>query len=455
MRTTLPVPVTRLLERYRIPASSLGVFVQDVADGRPLLAFNTETAFNPASTIKLLTTFVALDVLGPAYTWKTEAYADGNLRENRLQGNLVLKGYGDPYLVTENFWKFARGLRDLGLEHITGDLVGDDSYFDLGPADPGEFDGRPYRAYNAPPDALLLNFQAIRFNFFPDVPENRVRIVPNPAPANLHIDNRLKLTRGRCEGQMYRIRMNVLDEGDAAGTVRFSGAYPAACGTYALSRVVTHGPSFALGVFKSLWTEMGGTIDGRLRTGKVPAGARPLFGVDSPPLADVIRSINKYSNNVMTRQILLTLGAARYGAPGTTEKGQKAVEDWLRRHHLDFPGLVLDNGAGLSRETRISARSLGRLLLAAHSHPYMPEFVSSLPIPGVDGTLRDHLRGTPLVGHAHLKTGSLDDVKAIAGYLRTRSGRTLVVVALQNYRGIQWGRGAEIQRALLQWLYGQ
>lgn len=457
-RTTpsrLPASVTRLLDRYHIDPQSLGVFVQEVRDKQPLLEFNARTPFNPASTIKLLTTFVALDTLGPAYTWKTEAYVDGRMEGERLDGNLVLKGYGDPFLVTQNFWKFVRGLRDRGLREITGDVVGDDSYFDPGPPDPGEFDGRPYQAYNAPPDALLLNFQAIRFNFFPDAQTGRVRVVPEPAPANLKIDNDLKLVRGRCGGYLYRIRMQVLPDPDATAAVRFSGKYPAACGSYAISRVVTHGPPFALGVFKSLWSEMGGRIDGTLRTGTAPPDAKPFFSVESPPLADVIRSINKYSNNVMTRQMLLTLGAVRYGAPGTTEKGEQAIMDWLRRNHLDFRGLVLDNGAGLSRETRISARSLGQLLLRAHADPYMPEFVSSLPIPGVDGTLRHHFRGTPLVGHAHLKTGSLDNVKAIAGYVQARSGRTFVVVSLQNYPGIQWGRGFEIQRALLEWVYRQ
>lgn len=448
----LPPQVQDLLARYRVPADALGVFVQEVRASEPLLAFNADAAFNPASAIKLLPTFVALDTLGPAYTWRTLAYADGPVRGERLYGNLFIKGYGDPFLVIENFWRFVRGIRAAGVKHISGDVVADRSYFEVERVNRSAFDGRPYRAYNAAPDALLLNYQAVRFAFVPDPASRKVRILPEPVPANLVIVNRLRLTDAPCTARNHRIRMQVADA-ENGGVVRFSGSYPAACGRHHLTRVIAPAAPFALGVFEALWREMGGTIDGELREGVLPQERTLLHSLRSRPLSDIIRGINKYSNNVMTRQLIYTLGAERFGPPGTRTKGIEAIEHWLRTHGLDFAELALDNGAGLSRATRISARSLGRLLLRAYAHPYMPEFVASLPIAGVDGTLRDRFLDDGLRGRVHLKTGRIDDVKAMAGYVAGPSGRTYVVVCLQNHPGIHRRRGDAVQDALLRWVY--
>lgn len=450
----VPGPVRELLARFGIPTDTLGVFVQDVASREPQLAFNADAPFNPASTIKLLTTFAALDILGPAYTWHTQAYADGPLQGDRLKGDLIIRGHGDPFLVIERFWRFVRGIRAAGVKHIAGDVIADNSYFDVHRRNRSAFDGRPYRAYNAIPDALLLNFQAVRFAFIPDPASRRVRILPEPDPVNLVIINRLKLTDARCSGRTYRVRMQVADAPNG-GVVRFSGSYPAACGRHYMTRVIAPGAPFVLGVFKTLWREMGGTIDGELRRGVLPPDHELLYATESLPLAEIIRGINKFSNNVMTRQLLFTVGAERYGPPGTLAKGLAAIREWLKAHDLNFPGLVLDNGAGLSRNTRISARSLGRLLLAAYAHPYMPEFVASLPLAGMDGTLRERFVDEPQAGRLHAKTGQIDNVKSLAGYARTPSGHTYVVVVLQNHPGINWGRGEAVQDALLRWVFAR
>jgi D-alanyl-D-alanine carboxypeptidase/D-alanyl-D-alanine-endopeptidase (penicillin-binding protein 4) len=206
------------------------------------------------------------------------------------------------------------------------------------------------------------------------------------------------------------------------------------------------------GVFRSLWEEQGGRQKGGWREGVTPVGAPLLYTFKSPPLTDVVRLINKYSNNVMTRQLLLTLGAERFGSPGTSENGGRAVHDWLERRKLDFPELVLDNGAGLSREARISARSLGRLLLAAYQSPYMPEFMSALPVSGQDGTLVKRFNGD-LAGRLHLKTGSLNGVRSVAGYVLDAAGRWVAVVSLYNDPRANSAAAEAAQRALLEWIY--
>ena len=448
---SLPVPVRQVLKRYRIPPESVSIFVQRVDADAPVLAFNADTPRNPASTIKLLTTFVALETLGPAFRWRTEVYVGAPVKRGVLNGNLHLKGYGDPYLVTEYFWRLVRGIRISGLQDITGDLVLDTSYFQPEPEDPAEFDGRPFRSYNATPAALLLNFQSVNFRFRPDAASRRLVIVADPNPG-VEIENKVKLMGGRCRPWARRLNMQVIEQAEQH-KIRFSGRYPSACGENTMYRVVADASQYVHGVFKTLWAEQGGHFDGRLREQPLPDDAKFYHGVDSLPLSDIIRAINKYSNNVMTRQLLLTLGAEKMGPPGTTTKGVQVMLDWLAENDLDFPELVLDNGAGLSREARISSRHLGELLLAAYHSRYMPEFISSLPIAAHDGTLRTRFEESELSGRMHIKTGLIDDVRGMAGYLLDARGRRVAVVSLHNHPRATGRAGKAAQDALLEWIY--
>jgi D-alanyl-D-alanine carboxypeptidase/D-alanyl-D-alanine-endopeptidase (penicillin-binding protein 4) len=437
----LPDSVEAALQRYRLGSAGLSLYVHAVGEREPMLALAPDEPRNPASVIKLLTTLAALEELGPAYRFRTEAYATGRLVNGRLDGDLYLKGYGDPYLVIEQFWRFLRGLRQRGIESIGGDLVFDQSYFAGDDGDRAEFDGQDTRAYNVLPRALLVNFQAVNIRFIPQ--ESRLRVVADPP---VPLDNRIRLKKGPCRGGGWTFRV----AGNAR--LRFAGEYPAACGEYEMFRVVTETGPYLNGVFRALWTELGGRLHGRWREAATPAEARLLHTYYSPPLADVVRLINKYSNNVMTRQLYLTLGAEHGGAPGTVEKGAAAVQAWLERRGLSASELVLDNGAGLSRDARISARSLGRVLLAAWNGPYMPEFASALPVAAVDGTLKNRFAGD-LAGQAHLKTGSLDGVRSLAGYVRNAAGQRVVIVYLHNDPDVTTHAAEAVQDALLEWVY--
>ncbi len=448
----LPRPVAQALAAQGLSNEGLSLFVQELGVAKPLVDVNADQPMNPASTMKLLVTLAALEELGPAYTWKTRVYADGPIRSGRLEGDLILQGGGDPLLVTESVWTLLRGLRDQGLRHITGDLVVDNRLFDPGVDDPGAFDGRLHRPYNAGPDALLVNFRTVRLQLFPDTDAKQVRVVPDPPLAGVEIDNRLRLTRGRCRRPGAGLDVEILQQRNRL-RVRLTGKYPLACGHHVLYRSLSTAPGLAYGVIKGLWTELGGELAGGLRLGAAPAEAKPLYVHESRPLADAARAINKFSNNVMARQLLLTLGVEALGAPGTPEKGRTAINAWLRGRGLAVPGLVLDNGAGLSRKARISARGLGRLLLAAWDSPFMPEFLASLPLTGQDGTLRRRYRDEPLAGRGRFKTGTLNDVKTLAGYLHSRTGRRYAVVLFHNRPGIHGAAGQAVQDALLHWLY--
>ena len=444
----LPVAVRRVLEVRQVPDDTLSIYVQDLETGDAVLEWHADTARNPASTMKLLTTLVALDRLGPAYRWKTEVYALGDIVDGRLDGDLLIKGYGDPFLVTERVWQMLRRIRQQGIDEIAGDLLLDDSWFDVGDYDPAAFDKQPLRAYNVAPNALLMNFKVVRYWFEPSGDEVKVRL--DPQLDNLRVDNRLAVRNGYCGGYQRGITVTLNRDQDE---VTFSGRFPNGCRHYAMDRTALTHNEFAYGLFRALWEESGGVLEGGWRNVVANEGAEPLLSFESPPLTEIIARVNKHSNNVMARQLLFTLAAEELGSPGTEVGGREVIEAWLEDNKLQTGAIVLENGAGLSREARITARAMSSLLRFAWAQPYMPEYLASMSLSGLDGTLRRRFSGTGLIGQAHLKTGSLDHVTAIAGYLQSRSGRRFAVVALQNYEDIHRGPGEEVQEALLRWLY--
>ncbi len=450
----LPASVNSALSVRELPEDSLSIFVEDLDTGEVLLDLNSDVARNPASTIKALTTLVALDVLGPAYRWQTEVYALGDIEDGHLRGDLLIKGNGDPFLVTERVWQLLRKVRQTGIHQIDGNLLLDDSYFDVADEDPAAFDQQPLRAYNVAPNALMMNFKVVRYWFEPNHDANSVRVWLEPPLENVDIDNRLSLQPGRCGGFQRGITISA---NDAIDKMTFSGKFPSGCEHYAMDRTALSHNKFAYGLFMSLWRESGGVFDGSWEAAIAPAPEtlEPIVEFRSLPLADVIARVNKFSNNVMARQLLYTLSAEVLGAPGTEDGGREVVQNWLTDNKLDFSDFAFANGAGLSRDVRITAHDMGSMLRFAWRQPYMPEYLSSLSLSGVDGTLSRRFRDRTLSGKAHLKTGSMDHVTAIAGYLQTRSGRRLAVVAMQNHTDVHRGPGEEVQEALLRWLYEQ
>jgi D-alanyl-D-alanine carboxypeptidase/D-alanyl-D-alanine-endopeptidase (penicillin-binding protein 4) len=446
----LPVPVAQALKEAGIPPSDVSIFVQQVDKTHPILALNAAKPISPASTMKLLTTYAALELLGPAYTWKTEAYINGELKDGVLEGDLILKGHGDPDLNIERLLSLIRSLRIAGLRDIRGNLVIDKSWLADAATDPGAFDGEPYRAYNTAPEALLVNFKATLFTLRGDAASGKVQISADPALPQLHIVNQIEQRQVPCADWKDRLGYDIKTTGETT-TVTFSGNYSIACGEKTLELSVLDNASYVYSLFRELWLEQGGTIHGSFKQAETPASAKRLTTINSPPLADVIRLINKYSTNVMARQTLLTIGAEKQGTPASVEKGIRSIHEWLTDKKLDFPELTLENGAGLSRQERISAQHLGDLLLSAWHSPVMPELMSSLPITAVDGTLEKRLKNSEVAGQAHLKTGSLDGVRAMAGYLLDHEGRRWVVVFVVNHANAGASRAA--QDALLEWLY--
>lgn len=454
-RSYLPPEVEQALQQRKVPATSLSIYVREVGRDEPVVSFNSMIPRNPASTMKVLTTYAALEALGPAYTWRTRAYATGPIRDQVLDGNLVLVGGGDPFMTAERWWGFVAGLRNAGVQRITGDVIIDNSYFAPQGDDRTTFDNRPYSTYNVLPDALLVNFQTVTISALPDPATNSVRVSANPWPANLLIDNEVRLEPGSCKRGTAGLRL-AMPEGSTGNRISLSGSYAAGCGQFATTRAVMKAPEYAFGLFKSLWLQAGGTLGGGMKLGTLPASARLLYTYESLTLAEVIRLVNKYSSNSMARTLYLTLGAERYpGRPATPAAGLEAIQDFLARQGITIPELMLENGSGLSRNERITAAGLADVLLAAYKSQYMPEFAASLPLSATDGTLKRMFRSREMQGRLRMKTGTLEDVKALAGYVNAASGRTFVTVVILNHPTAAQGSGEAIQNALVQWVFGQ
>lgn len=442
----LPPSVMKALKAAQIPAAQVAVVVQPVDGAPPLVAHNARQPMNPASVMKLLTTYVALDLLGPAYTWKTTVWTEAAPQEGLLDGNVYIRGSGDPRFAIEHLWNLLRQLRVRGIQQINGDIVLDRNAFNVPSIDPGAFDDKPMRPYNVGPDGLLLNFRAMRFTLLPD--NGKPRVLMETPSDGLRVDNQLRAASGECSSNWKdTIHVRLVPENNG-NRLEFAGSYAALCGERSLHLAPLPADAQAGGLIRALWKELGGSIQGQIRAGTVPIGAKLLTQHESATMADAARDINKFSNNVMARQVFLTL--SNDDGPATTERSKQRIADWLAGRKLRFGELVLDNGSGLSRTERISADSMNRLLLDAWKSPVMPEFLASMPIVGIDGTMKKRLKDATAAGRAHIKTGTLDNVKSAAGYALNAQGQRYAVTVFINHPKAQAGTAAI--DALIEWV---
>ena len=447
-----PRTVTQTMASQRLPPNAVSLVVVDPETGKAVISMNEGTARSPASTVKVLTTYASLDMLGPAYTWQTRALVRGEISNGTLNGDLVLQGGGDPFMNLERWWSFARALRNKGLRTIHGNIVIDDGLFTNDATDPGAFDGRPHRNYNVLPDALMVNFQSIEFRLAPNPATRKVDIVTDPLPANLTIDNHVRFAAGRCAGPARRVDFEVASDND--DHVVFSGALSQHCAPRSFSRVLMRPADYAFGTFVTLWRELGGEFDGQFKSGAAPQDARPYVSFDSLSLAEIVRLTNKFSSNLMARHLLLTLGLERFGAPATEKKGAQAIADWSLQRGLSLQDVDIDNGSGLSRTTHVTVTEMAAVLNSAYHSRYAPEFLASLPLAGIDGTLRSRLQDTP-AGAVRMKTGHLNGVSGVAGFVTAKSGKTFIVVSLINHMRTDSGAGEPVHAALVEWVLDQ
>lgn len=437
------------LAKAGIPRHAIAITVQDVSAPAPLLSHRGDVAMNPASVMKLVTSYAALDRLGPAYTWKTRLLTRADIRRQVLHGDLLVEGGGDPRLSQEKLWLLLRDLRAQGVQRIAGDVVTDRSLFHLPPYDPGAFDQRPLRPYNAPIDALTVDYNAVRLRLKPTT--NGATAYLDPQPVGLSIENRIRRSpNGGC-GDPTNVLSASKKEGSKEVVVVLDGALPAGCSEGFDWNLAPLPPERLFeGLFRTLWKELGGEIGGQFRNGSVPADARLLAENISPTLPEVLRDMNKWSNNVIARQMLATLGAQAEPGENSVAAGARTAQRSLANNGISTAGLNIENGAGLSRTERITASTLNQLLLSAWHSRTMPELLASLPVAGIDGTARKRLANSPAAGSAHVKTGTIDGVRSLAGYVLANNGHRYTVVLMINHPNASAAK--EVQDALLEWV---
>ncbi len=458
----LPESVRNQLRAAHIPEDALGASVLRLSDYSILLSHGAERSLQPASTLKLLTTIVGLEILGPAYRGRSELRTSAPVVNGVLQGDLILRGRADHDLDWNAFRNMLYTLRQKGIRDIQGDFVLDRLMFTPARRDQGAppFDEAPEFRYNVIPDAVLLNTNLLQFDF--DTDDRVLRIVTTPALDRVSIDSRMTLVERDCEKWEEGWKIPALSRsGDDVIHIQLNGEFPKNCSTSTHLNVLDR-TDFADRLFRAFWRDLGGAFHGRTREAlgenAEPADMRLLIEHRSRPLAEITRDINKRSDNPMTRLLYLTLGALNANpansrtVENTEVSAERTIRSWLAQHHIDDQGLVLENGSGLSRKERIRPAQLAAILKAAGHSNWAAEFFSSLPIAALDGAMQKRLRDSPAAQRARIKTGSLKDVVAIAGYVPDANNQLCVIVAMLNHPLATGAVGRPILDALIDWV---
>lgn len=446
----LPQAVSEAIERSPLAPESISLWIAPVDGvGVPIVDYQSHITRTPASVTKVITTGVSLFLLGENYRWNTEFYTNGTIKGDVLNGDLIIKGHGNPYLVEERLMDMVIALRNLGIDRIAGNVILDNSYFVNGVEHPDAFDGHGLEPYNAIPSALSINFRTADL-----VVENRggqIEIKTDPALEYTQIRNEMTFNNvKRCRGKGFAPHISVDNTQDI---VTVTGTMSRQCKVQTMTKVFTGAGDLFFGHFKKAWELTGGAFSGSWFYGQVEPQMTLLYRSESVPLYEQISAMNKLSNNIMTRQLFLTIGAELTQAPATLEKSRAVVLNKLHELGVPTQNLLIDNGSGLSRQTQMTAAQLGRFMLAMQDNRVRPFFENSLSIAGVDGTLKRRLKGTPLEGNAIGKTGTLKGVKSLVGYLTAQSGQKYAYAMLFEGRRAKAGR--PLMDELLQWLYTQ
>ena len=427
-----------LLRASGLPLQNFGAYVRPVDDVVPLVALNPEASYAMASTTKVVTSLAALDLLGVNFRWRTFAFLRGPLVDGTLLGDLLIVGGGDARLTSAELREWFARLRAQGLRRIAGDIVLDRDAFDL---NEGDFANTPPpstgRAYHVRPDAFAIDEGLLHVGVDP-ARGAKAGVTLEPPLAGVRIVNKVAM-RGGCEAAARLVE-------DASGSrLEVEGSWSAACGHRELVLVPEAPAAFTTRALAGLWAEAGGSLSGGVVERARSAGATPIpVGPDgrqqlpwavhlSQPLPVVLHDMNKSSNNVTARHLMLALSRGFPLKAATLADAQARMQQWLGRQGLAAGDVQVENGSGLSRGERAKPRALAHLLANAWHAPGLREFLLSLPVAGMDGTLQHRMQGTAAEGHAFLKTGTLDDTRALAGYVQAASGRMYAVALMVNH----------------------
>jgi serine-type D-Ala-D-Ala carboxypeptidase/endopeptidase (penicillin-binding protein 4) len=455
----LPAPVKDILLGSRLPLKSFGLEIRAVDSSVPLVSLQSDQSLVMASTTKLVTALAALDLLGPEYRWTTEAFITGELEGAQLKGDLLVMGGGDPLFSSDELRSWMVEMRKKGLDRIRGDIVLDHSAFNLNDSDhsttPEPGSDRPHHVR---PHGLMMDEGVIQVqvNGRREGPPSVGLVSPL---ARVRVVNHMTSDPG-CSAQFR------WSEHKGGVDLIAQGQWDRSCGSKPLPFVPPTGSDVTCRQVESLWRSVGGQLQGRVRQGSLmpyqrDGGRLPLIKPNgellkawtthrSRPLREVLKEVNKSSNNPAARHVMLSLSPGFPQRPATLVAAQERVRRWLSRQGLSVEDLSVDNGSGLSRAERGRPRALVKLLCRAIDRRDSRIFLETLPIAGVDGTLAHRMERGAAAGMAFLKTGTLLDARALAGYVRGKSGKVYAVAALLNHPEAAVGRPA-LDR-VIEWL---
>jgi D-alanyl-D-alanine carboxypeptidase/D-alanyl-D-alanine-endopeptidase (penicillin-binding protein 4) len=455
-----------ILKRNGLQTSDLSIKIVSIPDGRVLYAKNPDRALNPASNIKLITMATALKELGPSFTFPTEFYSDSLIGKDGRIRDLWIKGYGDPLFVTEELEDLVKQMKAAGLKRIDGDVYVDDTYFDRYGlttyiADVNE------KLYSIMTGPLSFNYNSIKIHAKPArklgekpkitlEPPTQYVSVENEAKtawagANVDLDAEVKEepeTGPKSKVQRKKNLAAAVVSKDR-NVIRIRGTIPNTIQEYNFQRGVPDPAVYTGTVIMEALQRQGITIKGGLKREAVPARALLLFTHSSKPLTEILKSLGKFSNNFTAEQLVKTIAAKRFGPPGSIPKGLKALRDYLESLGIPKRDFTLDNGSGLTRLSRVSASDFIRLLYDLYVSPWRDDFVAALSIAGVDGTLARKFHGGRITGKMYAKTGTLNDVKALSGYVFDEKAR-LAFSFLFNDFGVPMDNIAKAEEEILE-----
>lgn len=444
----IPTTLYNKLHAYPISSANYSVHVQQVGSAAPMVSWNSSVSRSPASVIKLLTTYSALLSLGYDYRWETQFYHTGYIRKGVLRGDIIVKASGDPTLATENLPGIVSQLKALGVQKVLGNIVIDRTLFRVPNKNNSGFDQNIYSPYNAMPDAIMFNERKSTLCITPSGRSVHLDRIDNDA--SYKIVNNLQMVSGSCRGNQSWPRVSIKTDTSQRSTIFLSGKLSTRCGPRTVCKVVSMPHRSFYYALKEELENQGIYFNGTLKLNPMPKSAHYLFSHYSDTLENIISTIAKESNNVMARQVLLTLGSKFAELPSTTFKGAKAVEEILGRYNILKGETFIANGSGLSRRSRLTAQSLANLLDHAALH-YGDRWMNTLSIAGVDGTIKRRFAHSSVCCRAWMKTGTIRNVANIAGYVEGASGEKYVVVVLVNDKyAARYGR--KLADSVIEWV---
>ncbi len=442
----VPEAIIHMINANKIDPSQVSILIKKVNNDQTVASLNEAQSRIPASVMKILTTYSALLELGTDFRWPTKFYYTGQFSKGVIRGNIAIEAFGDPTLNSKDLYRIAKRLRRLGIRKITGDMVLDRSFFSTSNRVSSGFDRNRYSEYNAMPDALMLNDHLTKIIVGP---KNGQIVASKAIPEDeYNIVNRMQPTSAPCRGKNSWPYVSVKSSGDKP-TVIFTGTISTHCPRRAIYKLLTHSHESFYHAFASALRRAGISFKGRMVLSRVPRSAKALMIHHSRPLLQIVAKTNKKSNNLYARHIFLLVGAEREGAPATEAKGAKAIKSILSARGIWDEHIRINNGCGLSRDSRITANALVSVLEDAYKK-YGKRWLNALSIAGKDGTIRRRFRRSIAKGRAWMKTGTLNNAKNIAGYVRGRSGTMYVAAILYNGRE-KW-KGSSLQNQIIEWI---